>query len=208
MTVNGCFSVLFGHHGVSRTVLEPLRRKNEFLPIFVLENRTQNIPQIAFKKNMLSLFSRNPKTVFEDTFSMNQAPILKEKPTKRESVQRNNDSFSNNGGCRNSSPLSNRIAVSGSWDDKSIKCPCCFARVARNAAKMAFILEKQGIWPPKVAQGRHLWGRFSSTESTAETRQKRVSKSANHLINFYLYIYIYKYYVTFYAFIHVSRRQL
>ena len=36
---------------VSGLVLEPLRRQTMFLPVFILENRTQNTPQIASKKS-------------------------------------------------------------------------------------------------------------------------------------------------------------
>ena len=103
---------------------------------------------------------------------------MKEKQAKRESVRRNCDIFSKNGGCLNSSPLLNRIVVPVVLGGKvcsifELICKSCF----RRHEDVIFF----GGAVHLVVKGRpatHFWGRFSSIESTAERRRKRGSKSA------------------------------
>ena len=87
----------------------------------------KHTPNNFKKMTICSLFSRTPKKVFKDMISMNPEPTLKEKRRKRQSVQRNNHSFLKNGGCLNSSPLSNRIAVAGvlGWQVSKISALLC-----------------------------------------------------------------------------------
>ena len=128
LTVNECFSSRFGHPvGVRAGSGATSAPDHVFTRFYPRKSYPKHTPNSFKKMKICSLFSRTPKKVFKDMISMNPKPTLKEKRRKRHPVQRNNHSFLKNGGCLNSSPLSNRIAVAGvlGWQVSKISALLC-----------------------------------------------------------------------------------
>ena len=147
--------------GVSGVVLEPLRRQSGISLILVLENRTQNTPQTHPQNWKFAACFQGLQRMSSTTHFQSIKCRCWKKTNQKENLSKEITAVFRRPavvGIRHHSRTESLLA--GSWNDKSIRLPRCFARVARNAAELGFILEKLDIWPPRVAPGKTPLGSF------------------------------------------------